>query len=251
MKLAPQEIHVWLAFDRELDDPALNATHADLLSAEEIERRGKLYSEELRHQFLVTRALQRRVLSMYAPEVAPREWSFATGERGKPALSSRFERLGLHFNLAHTKRLVACAVSRMPQIGIDVENVRTRKAPLHLAPRYFTSHEAAGLAALPGPERPARFYALWTLKEAWLKATGEGIAAGLGNASFDLDDAHRMRGVEFAKDDPSRWRFWQYRPSDEHALAVALRAESAPAGSAVTLYTFAPGGSDQGTSIEK
>lgn len=249
MKLAPHEIHVWLAFDREFDDPALNAAHAELLSAEEDERRAKRYSEELRHQFLVTRALQRRVLSMYAPEVAPRDWTFVAGERGKPALAPRFERLGLHFNLAHTKRLVACAVSRRPEIGIDVENVRTRTAPLHLAPRYFTARETAGLTALPEPERPARFFALWTLKEAWLKATGEGLAAGLANASFDLDESHRMRGVEFAQDDPARWRFWQYRPSDEHALAVALRADPVPAEASVTLYRFAPGRFDQGTSI--
>jgi 4'-phosphopantetheinyl transferase len=225
LNLARHEIHVWLAFDRELDDPAVRAAHADLLSAEENERREKLYSEALRHQFAVTRALQRLVLSRYAPGVAPRDWTFTTGEHGKPALSSRFEGHGLHFNLAHTTGLVAFAVSRQPEIGIDTENARTRTAPLHLAPRYFTSREAAGLAALPENERPARFFALWTLKEAWLKATGEGLAAGLANASFELDDAHRVRAVELTRDEPARWRFWQHRPSEEHVLAVALRAD--------------------------
>jgi 4'-phosphopantetheinyl transferase len=246
LKLAPHEIHVWLAFDRELDDPALNAAHAALMSAEEDERRRKLYSEELRHQFLVTRALQRIVLSQYAPDVEPRAWSFITRGRGKPALAPEFDAHGLHFNLAHTKGLVAFALSRLPEIGIDVENVHARTAPLHLAPRYFTEREAAALTALPERERPARFHALWTLKESWLKATGEGLAAGLGNASFDLDDAHRLRSVEFAKDDASRWRFWQHRPSDEHTLAVALRAEPVPTDAAISFYTF-----DEGTFIEK
>ncbi len=246
MNLAPHEIHVWLAFDRTLDDPALNAVHADLLSAEENERRAKLYSEELRHQFLVTRALQRRVLSSYAPQVEPREWTFVTGERGKPALASRFAGHGLYFNLAHTTGLVACAVSRLPDIGIDVENARARRVPLHLAPRYFTAREAAALSALPERERPARFYALWTLKEAWLKATGEGLAAGLGNISFDLDDAHRVCGVELPKDDAARWRFWQHCPSEEHALAVALRADLPPADATLRFHTFTGG-----TFIEK
>jgi 4'-phosphopantetheinyl transferase len=243
--LAPHEIHVWLAFDRELDDPAWNAAHAGLLSAEENERRGKLYSDELRHQFLVTRALQRLVLSRYVPEVEPRAWTFTTGEYGKPALAAPFAAHGLHFNLAHTKGLVACVLSRQPEIGIDVENLRTRTTPLHLAPRYFTEREAGALAALPEPERPARFYALWTLKESWLKATGQGLAAGLANASFDLDAAHRLCAVAFAGDDASRWRFWQYRPSDEHALAVALRADSIPAEMAVSFHAF------EGTIIEK
>jgi 4'-phosphopantetheinyl transferase len=246
LKLAPHELHVWLAFDSELDDPAWNTAQAGLLSVDENERRRKLYSEELRHQFLVTRALQRRVLSRYAPDVEPRAWTFIAGERGKPSLAPPFSAHGLHFNLAHTKGLVACVLSRRPAIGIDVENVRTRTAPLHLAPRYFTEREAAALTALPEHERPTRFYALWTLKESWLKATGEGLAAGLGNASFDLDDAHRLRSVEFAKDDASHWRFWQHRPSDEHALAVALRAEPIPADAAISFYAF-----DEGTFIEK
>jgi 4'-phosphopantetheinyl transferase len=246
LNLARHEIHVWLAFDRELDDPALNAVHAGLMSAEENERRQKLYSEELRHQFLVTRALQRLVLSRYAPGVEPRDWMFTTGEQGKPALASRFAEHGLHFNLAHTAGLVACAVSRLTDIGIDTENARTRTAPLHLAPRYFTSREAAALAALPEGERPARFYALWTLKEAWLKATGEGLAAGLGNISFDLDAAHRVRGVELLKDDSARWRFWQRRPSDEHVLAVALRADPMPSDLTVAFHAF-----PEGTFIEK
>jgi 4'-phosphopantetheinyl transferase len=246
LNLAPNQIHVWLAFDRALDDPTLNAVHAGLMSAEEDERRGKLHSEELRHQFLVTRALQRLVLSRYAPGVEPRDWTFITGERGKPALAARHADQALYFNLAHTRGLVACAVSRLPDIGIDVENARTRTAPLHLAPRYFTVREATALEALPERERPARFYALWTLKEAWLKATGEGLAAGLGNVSFDLDDAHRVRGVEFASDDVSKWRFWQHRPSEEHALAVALRADPLPADATVAFHAFAGG-----TSIEK
>lgn len=238
MNPGPREIHLWLAFDREIDDPHALARYAELLTPEEAARRGKLLFEHDRHQFLIARALQRLVLSKYVDAVAPRDWAFTTGERGKPALAAALAVHGLHFNLAHTPGLVAFAVSRLPGIGIDAENSRARIAPLHLANRYFTGAEVRALDALPGDERPARFFALWTLKESWLKATGEGLAAGLGNASFDLDDAHRVRGVGFLKDDAARWRFWQFAPSPGHVVALALCATSMPGDVAVTLRRF-------------
>lgn len=238
MNPGPHEIHVWLAFDRDIVDPRVLARYADLLTPEETARRNKLHFEHDRHQFLVTRALQRLVLSAYVDAVAPQDWVFTTGERGKPALGPAFAAHGLRFNLAHTPGLVAFAVSRERDIGIDAENTRTRAAPLHLANRYFTPAEVRSLNALPAAEQSARFFALWTLKESWLKTTGEGLAAGLGNASFDLDDANRVRGVEFAKDDANRWRFWQFAPSPEHVLALGFISAATPPAVTVSVKKF-------------
>jgi 4'-phosphopantetheinyl transferase len=238
LNLGPREIHVWLAFDRSIDDPRRLARYAELLTAEDAVRRDKLHFEHDRHQFVVTRALQRLVLSRYAPDVQPGDWRFTVGEHGKPALAPGFERQELHFNIAHTRGLVALAVSRMHRIGVDAENARARSAPLHLAQRYFTPREAGALATLSAHDQPARFFALWTLKEAWLKATGKGLAAGLGNVSFDLDDTHRARSVEFAADDAVRWRFWQFAPSPEHVLALALHSASTAQDVTVMLRKF-------------
>jgi 4'-phosphopantetheinyl transferase len=238
LNLGPHEIHVWLAFDRGIDDPRRLARYAELLTAEDILRRDKLHFEHDRHQFVVTRALQRLVLSRYASEVKPGDWRFTVGEHGKPALASGFERRELHFNIAHTAGLVALAVSRMHRIGVDVENARARSAPLHLAQRYFTPTETDSLATLSAHQQPARFFALWTLKEAWLKATGRGLAAGLGNVSFDLDDTHRVRSVAFASDEAIHWRFWQFLPSPEHVLALALHSAPTPPDVTVMLRKF-------------
>jgi 4'-phosphopantetheinyl transferase len=228
LKLAGDEIHVWLAFDGELHDAALLRGYEAMLEPAEHERRGRFMSEHLRHQFLVTRALQRTALAEYAPGVAPGDLRFVVGAQGKPALAPEFLALNLHFNVAHTQGLVALAVGREATLGIDAENITARTAPLPIANRFFSSEEARALAALPPHEQPARFFALWTLKESWIKATGLGIAAGLGNVSFDFGNDHRAARVSLVNDEARRWAFWQARPTDEHVLALALRRESEP-----------------------
>lgn len=215
---------MWLAFDGEVRDSALIAAYEAMLEPGEQERRARLQSEELRHQFLITRALQRTVLAGYAPGVAPRELRFVVTPQGKPVLAPEFAPTNLHFNLAHTYGLVALAVSRGPILGIDVENVTARTAPLAIANRFFSAREAGDLAALAPDEQSARFYALWTLKESWIKATGLGIAAGLGNVSFEFGRDHRVTRTTFANDDARHWMFWQARPAADYELAVAFRA---------------------------
>ena len=244
LDLAGNEIHVWVAFDGDARDAAQIAGFESMLEPGEHDRRARLYSEPQRHQFLVTRALQRAMLASYAPGVAARDLRFVVGEHGKPALAPEFATLNLHFNLAHTDGLVALAVSREAMLGIDVENVNTRTAPLPIAGRFFSAAEARDLAALPAAEQNARFYALWTLKESWLKATGLGLAAGLGNVSFGFDRDHRAMRVEMANDDARRWRFWQASPGPLHRLALAVRASAPPesGGSArVRMWRCVPG----------
>jgi 4'-phosphopantetheinyl transferase len=223
LKLPDDEIHVWLVPDGEVRDDAVLAEYEAMLEPAERDRRARLMSDDLRHQFLITRALQRTVLAGYAHDVAPGDLRFVVGEHGKPALAAEFIPLGLHFNLAHTRGLVAMVVGREATIGVDVENVAARTAPLPIAHRFFTAREATDLAALPPAEQTARFYALWTLKEAWLKATGIGIGAGLRHVSFEFESHHQVLGATFTDDDAHCWTFWQARPTPQHQLAVAYR----------------------------
>ena len=63
MKLARHEIHVWLAFDREIDDPEVLRAFEALLTPEELATRARLRAPHLPRQYLVTRALLRSLLS--------------------------------------------------------------------------------------------------------------------------------------------------------------------------------------------
>jgi 4'-phosphopantetheinyl transferase len=221
-------VHIWLAFESEVGGPANYQRFEPLLSDEERVRCERFRTPELQRQYLLARALQRIVLSRYASSVAPAEWQFVKGEHDKPSLAMPFEAHGLHFNLTHARGLVAFAVARMP-VGIDVENFAMRDPPLEVARSYFTGFEADALESLPSEAQRARFFALWTLKESWLKADGRGLSAGLENAEFDLDATHRVAMVRLAADDARHWTFRQWWPSPEHVMALAVRHGSAPA----------------------
>jgi len=239
LNLAPHEVHVWLAFDREVNDPATLQAFEALLSSEELATRARLSAPHRPRQYLVTRALLRSLLSAYAPGTQASQWRFEVGDNGKPALAPSFSAAGLHFNLAHTAGLVAIALAREPALGVDVEHLVPRGPPLHVAPRYFTEAEAAALAALPADQQAARFYALWTLKESWLKATGEGLAGGLDQVSFHFEDVRFASRSALPEDRCGIWRFWQAMPSPDHLLAVALcsRLEAVE----VSLFRSEPG----------
>jgi 4'-phosphopantetheinyl transferase len=234
MELAEHEIHVWMSFERPADEPALTRL-TSLLQTQERERLDTVHAAEIRMRILAARAMQRTVLGQYAGGVEPAALRFVNGEHGKPSLAPEFESLNLHFNLTHTAGLVAIAVSRHRDVGLDAENMFERTTALRLARRYFTAEEARNLEALPLARQPARFYALWVLKESWMKATGRGVSAGLDNASFALDDDDQVQGLSFTACDACDWRFWQYAPSPEHLMALALRAPDATRG--VTVAT--------------
>jgi 4'-phosphopantetheinyl transferase len=239
LKLARHEIHVWLAFDRQIEDPGVLHAFETLLTAEELATRARLRAPHLPRQYLVTRALLRSLLSAYAPGTPPLQWRFEAGDNGKPALAPPFADTGLSFNVAHTAGLVSIAIARERALGVDVEYFAPRGPPLHVAPHYFTAAEAAALEALPQEQRAARFYALWTLKESWLKATGEGLAGGLDRVSFRFDEPRFAAGVSVSDDHAAHWRFWQSAPSPEHLLALALRSELEAV--EVSLFRLEPG----------
>lgn len=88
-------------------------------------------------------------------------------ETGKPYFPDRPD---LHFSVSHSGGLSLCALADTP-VGADVELVRPRSPKL---PRYALSHREYAWYEGRG-SRWEDFYTLWTLKEARVKCTGEGI----------------------------------------------------------------------------
>jgi 4'-phosphopantetheinyl transferase len=184
---------------------------------------------EPRNSYAAAHGLLRLELSRQTGR-APRDWRFAPDPFGKPALRRAPGLPPLAFNLSHTRGLVACVVSdgaRYRVVGVDVEVVRATARLPALAARYFSRAEQGELAALPAAERPARFFALWTLKEAWAKARGYGLAAPFDRVSFMLDPSGASARVSFAAGFPDAadgWRFELRALDGGHVLALAAAA---------------------------
>ena len=155
--------------------------------------------------------------------VDPSDWHWREGPHGRPEIDHPIT--DLHFNLSHSAGLVACAIGRGRQLGVDLENLDRRAPDPAIVDRYLSPIEAADVRA-QGPEWIRRFLLYWTLKEAYLKARGLGISVPLADITFRLAEA-RTAAIGFdgalAGTDAS-WTFaWQ--PVASHHL-VALAAST-------------------------
>lgn len=112
---------------------------------------------------LLCRALRERGI-----EVQP---TFDYGDNGKPRLR---ELPDVHFNLSHCKTAVVCAVSEEP-VGVDVETLGRYNERL----ARYTMNEKELKEIESSSDRDLTFTRLWTMKEATMKLTGEGISTNV------------------------------------------------------------------------
>jgi 4'-phosphopantetheinyl transferase len=138
---------------------------------------------------------------------------------GKPELDGAGPKL--RFNLTHTRGLAACAVTASGDLGIDVEGVDPAVDGLELARQFFALQEAALLARVPVAQRDVVFCRLWTLKEAFIKAVGQGLSMPLDAFSFTLDPVVFACAPALGQD-PAQWRFAAMALGARHWVAAAL-----------------------------
>jgi 4'-phosphopantetheinyl transferase len=223
--LLDEELHVWTAAVPETLAPETRALYESWLSAEEAERCRRYVRASDRRLFLVAHALLRHSLSRYA-EVEPAAWRFDVAEHGRPELAPSFAELGVRFNLSHTPGLAAVVISDRIDAGVDVE-CRDRRTDLaSVARTVFADSELRDLEQLEPAAYRARFFELWTLKEAYIKARGLGLALPLRDIAFSIGP-HGAVDVAFEEsigDDAAQWQFLRWPPSDVHQGAVALRS---------------------------
>lgn len=100
-------------------------------------------------------------------------------ESGKPEID------GIFFNLSHSHGLAACAVSDA-EVGCDIEKIGTIREGA--ARKICTDCEWNYLEQFSEEKKGAEFYRLWTMKESYVKMTGEGIRFPLRQVEFAVED---------------------------------------------------------------
>jgi 4'-phosphopantetheinyl transferase len=220
--MADDRIELFVGLIETVDAPGVADECRRLLSVEERIRADRFMFERHRRQYIFAHALLRLALSQAAPNVDPTDWSFAAGRYGRPFVASPKTSTALHFSLSHADGCVACVVSGHEAVGVDVETVSRRVAPLSTALRFFAPEEVETLRGLPEPAAIERFFDFWTLKEAYLKARGFGLNLPLD--AFAMQVSYEAIEISFKPDiadDPRGWRFQLYSPSPSHRLAIA------------------------------
>jgi 4'-phosphopantetheinyl transferase len=163
-----------------LDEPAKAGSAAAVLSPDEIARASRFHFEKDRIHFTQCRSALRGLLADYLA-IPAAEIRFEYLASGKPQLAAEQNPSGLQFNVSHSANMALIAVGSEHRLGIDIEKIRGDVDTAALAERFFSLRERTGLQALPEHLRVPGFFACWTRKEAFLKATGEGL-------SFPLED---------------------------------------------------------------
>lgn len=140
------------------------------------------------------------------------------GEQGKPYFPSYS---GIHFNISHTGNLAVCAVSER-ETGVDIERIRgVREVMLK---RVLTPGEQAWVADSANQEEA--FIRLWTLKESYIKATGEGLRAELTEVEFNI---RAEDGEDRIFCNQKGYCFYQRKIRQDVYLALCMRGECIPA----------------------
>jgi len=224
VRLDASEIHVSYRITEALEQADVQASLQTLSEAERTRYARFRFARDQR-DYAIAHDLLRRCLSRYEP-VHPMDWQFELEPRGKPQLASTHhlpENGGpsLLFNLSHTRGLVAAGVARRFAIGLDVEVLRRFADATDVARRFFSPSEVEALEACPDETRVVRFVELWTLKEAFLKATGEGVSERLSEISFDLGQPEVVSFSATYPLDLSNWHFALFAPTPASRLAVA------------------------------
>ncbi|MGF1480147.1 MAG: 4'-phosphopantetheinyl transferase family protein [Cyanophyceae cyanobacterium] len=197
-----------------------------ILSADEKQRAEQFYFSQHSQRFIVGRGLLRSILGQYL-KTDPAQLEFEYGPRGKPMLASGWGRARIQFNLSHSQGLALYGFSLERRIGVDLEYLRPVADAEKIVQRFFSAEESAFISRLPLQEKHQAFYRGWTSKEAYLKATGEGLA-GLEQVEVSLSPQQpacllRINGDSQAA---ARWSIQRLSPAANYLGAIAVEGHN-------------------------
>jgi phosphopantetheinyl transferase len=173
---------------------ALSSVLEDAVAAE------RYHLPRRREQALRARVLLRAALAeTYGVPAAA--WRLQAGASGAPVLAV-WDEIRCAVSLAHSRGVVACAVAECDAMGVDVEAVDSTRAIHEIARAAFGPTENAAVERRGSEE----FYRIWTLREAYAKATRRGFAAVVDGIDLPEDSALMAQDP-----DRPRWRFAGWR----------------------------------------
>lgn len=201
LELPEDRIDVWsLRTDKAgFSHPLLRS----VMSEDELTRADRFRTDRLRSGSIVSRGVLRMLCARYLG-ADPAALQFRYGANGKPSLASGCT---LHFNVSHAGAMILFAFASNIEIGVDVEEVRTLREIDAICRRFFCAEEAAEVLGNAEDERSLVFHTCWTRKEAFIKATGDGLSTPLDSFRVSLGRENQARLLHIGFDE-SRAQSW-------------------------------------------
>ena len=226
-KISSDQIHLWRV---RLDGVGYQDERlAAVLSVEEQERAQRFRFDQHRFRFIRTHAITRMILAKYT-SVDPSLLTFASGPRGKPFLAPD-QHQHLRFNLSHSGDLMVLGIAVDHELGVDVEVINDQVEWRQVAVNYFNQYELEGITSIPTRNQQLiTFYRVWTIKEAYLKARGDGLTAGLDGVVVNLEptDPDIFLQLPGGEKEKRRWQVSTFRPAAGACGAVVVQRSQLP-----------------------
>lgn len=196
------EVHLWRA------PLTINTADENIflssLSTDEKIRAERFHFPQHRRRFIAARGLLRKLLSYYQ-HTQPEKIIFQTHLRGKPYLANT----SLQFNVSHSDEMAVFAVTNNFSIGVDIEKIK-QDFNAGVAERYFHPDEYTFILSLPEAKQAAEFYRIWSRKEAWVKALGEGLH-------------YKLSSFSVLEDKPMGWHIESFAAHPDYQSAFAAQ----------------------------
>ena len=219
--LPENEVQLWRA-----DLEAIGADESrwqTVLSSDETVRAARFHFPRDRQRFVASRAVLRTILAGYLA-IDPAGVNFSYSSKEKPLLGPAHAGSDVMFNVSHSGGIALFAFTRRLDIGVDVEQVRRDFDLDAIARRFFSAHEQSQLAALPDDERVEGFFRCWTRKEAYIKATGDGLSLPLSQFDVSLvaKETNALRATRPDAAEAGRWLLREVPGGDGYIAALCV-----------------------------
>ncbi len=235
LTLFPNEIHLWRA---NLNLPSrIIKTLANCLSEDEKKRAERFHFEQHRDRFIAGRGILRCLVANYL-KISSENIIFEYSDRGKPKIAPALNQNNLQFNVSHSQDLAIYGFKYHKNIGVDLEYIKDNIDYKQLAKRFFTPQELQLINSYPIKKQKIIFFQLWTAKEAYLKATGDGLAGSLDQIEFTLDNHYQLHLVDIKPDitQVSHWLIDNFIPQDNFIATIAIKNKTTISDSIVTKF---------------
>jgi 4'-phosphopantetheinyl transferase len=221
MLLTRGEVEVWCILLDQMQ-PDLER-YSGLLSPDEKSRSERFYFQTDREHYIICHGALRTLVGRYL-QAEPSEIEFEYEPNGKPVVRKTFQEKTLHFNLSHSRNAALIAFSWTYRVGIDIEHIREMADEDRFAEMYFSARECDLIRSLAGRQKLEAFFKIWTCKEAFLKARGEGLTKSINRIEVSLEDGKpaQLVSVYGDRDQAREWRLDTFNPIPNYQACLAV-----------------------------
>jgi 4'-phosphopantetheinyl transferase len=193
------------------------------LSSKELKRAASFNFKKDSDSFIKRRWFLRKMLGRYLKS-PPESLKFSYSANGKPYICGEFLDSGINFNLSHSYELALYAFTLNRRIGVDIEHIRPIAEMSEIVVRFFSAIEKEEWENISPSQKKEAFFSYWSLKEAYLKARGEGLSIPLDKFTVSLEPP-ALLGDASVSQEPHEWTLDLIYPASGYTGALAVEGK--------------------------